>query len=128
MLLLKLLQNLPLPRLLRINPRSTGLLLPLLNHHLLHHLPRLSIQVAEFRRLRRNLSDVDCRRGSHHVRPPVHLVDFVEVDGDFFARGCACCFESPGGFVRMDGVWEGSLLPSAYFSHINPEGSILGRY
>jgi len=42
------------------------------------------------------------------VRPPFHLVDFVEVDGDFFAGGGG--FERPGGFVGVDWVGEVALL------------------
>ena len=107
MLLLKPLQNLPLLRLLTTNP--TSLLLLLLNHHLLNHRPRLSIQITQVRRLGRDLGHVDSRRRGHHVRPPVHLVDFVEVQGDFFTGGVRCCFEGPGGFGCVDGVGEGAL-------------------
>ena len=43
------------------------------------------------------------------MRPPVHLVDFVEVERDFFTGGMGGCFEGPGGFAGVDGVGEGAL-------------------
>ena len=110
MLLLKPLEYLPLLRLLTIHPSSSAsLLLPLLNHHLLNHRPRRPIQITQLRRLGRDLGHVDSRRRSHHVRPPVHLVDFVEVERDFFTGGMGGCFEGPGGFAGVDGVGEGAL-------------------
>lgn len=107
MLRLKLPQNLHL--LLLLTSRSPHLLLSLIIHHLLDHRPRLPVQIAQVRVLRRDLADVDLRRRGHDMRPPVHLVDFVEVDGDFFAGGCGGCFEGPGGFVGLDGVRECTL-------------------
>lgn len=41
------------------------------------------------------------------MRPPLHLVDLVEVDGDFFAAGDG--LERPGGFVEKNGVGEVAL-------------------
>ena len=41
------------------------------------------------------------------MRPPFHLVDFVQVDAQLFAVGR--CFQGPGGFVDVDGVGEGAL-------------------
>ena len=40
--------------------------------------------------------------------PPFHLVDFVEVDVEFFRAGGEA-FERPGGFVDDYGVGEGAL-------------------
>ena len=42
------------------------------------------------------------------MSPPFHFVGFVEVDVEFFAASDA--FEGPGGFVDVDGVWEGTLV------------------
>lgn len=105
MLLLELLQHVHL--LLLIARRLAHLLLPLIVHHLLHHAARLAVQVAQLAVLRRNLRCIDLRRGRHHVCPPLHLVDLVEVNADLFAG--RCCFESPGGFVDVDGVGEVAL-------------------
>ena len=91
MLLLKLLQHIRL--LLIIARRLAHLLLPLIIHHLLHHAPRLSIQITEFTIFWCDLGGVDLRCGGHDVRPPFHLVDFVEVDAEFFAAWDA--LESP---------------------------------
>lgn len=105
MLGLKLLEQIHLP--LLITRRLPALLLPLVVHHLLDHGARLAIEVAERGILRRDLRHVDLGRAGHDVRPPLHLVDLVEVDGDFFAgaRG----FERPGGFVETDRVREFAL-------------------
>lgn len=94
---LKLAQNLHL--LLLLTTRLPHLLLPLIIHHLLDHRPRLPVQIAQVRVLGRDLAHVDLGSCGYHVRPPVHLVDFVEVDGNFFAGGCWGGFERPGGFV-----------------------------
>lgn len=91
-LLHKLLQHLLL--LLLVTARLPHLLLPLIIHHLLHHGPRGPVQIAQLAVLRHDLGRVDRRRVGHHVRPPVHLVGFVQVDGDFFAR--AEGLERPG--------------------------------
>ena len=85
MLFLKLLQHVHLPLLLA--RWLALLLLPLVIHHLLHHSPRLTIQVTQLRVLRHDLGDVDFRRGGYNMRPPFHLVGLVEVDADLFLRG-----------------------------------------
>lgn len=106
MLLLELLQNLHLP--LLVARRLAHLLLPLVVHHLLDHGARLAVQVAERRRLGHDLGHVDLGRRRHDVRPPLHLVDLVQVDGDFLA--CGGGLERPGGFVGVDGVGEFTLM------------------
>ena len=105
MLLLKLLQHIHLALLLA--RRLAHLFLPLVEHHLLDHPPRLPIQITQLAILRRDLRRVDGWRGGHDVRPPFHLVGFVEMYRDFFAGGCG--FESPGGLGGMDGMGKGSL-------------------
>ena len=85
MLSLKLPQHLIL--LLFVTCRLPHLLLPLIIHHFLHHSPRLPIQISQLAVFGRDLRGVDfvgCVRG--YRVPPLHLVDFVEVDADFFAE------------------------------------------
>jgi len=96
MLLHKLLQHVLL--LLLLTRRFPLPLHLLIVHHLLHHPPRLSIQIAQLRVLRLDLRDVDLRRAGHDVGPPFRLVLLVEVDGDFFTRGSG--FQGPGAFIR----------------------------
>ena len=106
MLRLELPHNLRL--LLLIAAWLARLLLPLIIHHLLDHAPSLSIEVAELAVLGRDFADVDARRRSDDVLPPLHLVGLGELDAQFFgARGRA--FESPGGVVEEDGVGECAL-------------------
>ena len=106
MLRLELPHNLRL--LLLITARLARLFLPLIIHHLLDHPPSLSIEVAELAVLGRDFADVDARRRSHDVLPPLHLIGLRELDAEFFgARGCA--FESPGRVVEEDGVGECAL-------------------
>ena len=94
MLRLKLGQHLPL--LFLIAGRFPHLLLALIIHHLLDHTPRLAVQIAQLRVLRCDLGDVNLGRVRHDVRPPLHLIDFVEMDRDLFARGvCAGRLEGP---------------------------------
>ena len=105
MLLLKLLKQIHLPPL--ITRRLSHLLLPLIKHHLLHHRPRLTIQVTQRRILGRDLCDVDLGCAGHDVWPPFHFVDFVEVDGYLFA--CGDGFEHPCRVVCVDWVGEVAL-------------------
>ena len=84
MLLHKLLQHILL--LLLIARRLTHFLLTLIIHHLLDHCARRAVQVAEFAVLGLDLGRVDFGRRRHDVGPPFHLVDFFQVDGEFFAR------------------------------------------
>lgn len=91
MLRLELLQNIQL--LLLIARRQAGLLLPLIKHHFLHHTARLTVQIAQFTVLGRDLAGIDGRGRYDDVRPPGLLVQFVEVDSDFFAGGGS--FEGP---------------------------------
>lgn len=91
MLFLKSLQHIQLP--LLITRRLPHLLLPLIIHHLLHHPPRLSIQIPQLRVLRLDLGCVEEVGGvAGYGGPPLHFVGFVEVEGYFFAGG--------GGFER----------------------------
>jgi hypothetical protein len=105
MLLLELLQDIRL--LLLVARRLALLLLPLIKHHFLDHTACLAVQVAQLAVLGLYLGGVDLGRGSDDVRPPLHLVYFVEVDGDFFAG--ADGGEGPGGVVDADGVREVAL-------------------
>ena len=84
MLRLELLQHLKLLRLIaRWLPH---LLLPLVIHHLLHHPPRLPVQIPQLAVLRLNLARVEeVGRIGRDGGPPLHLVGLVEVDGDFLA-------------------------------------------
>ena len=59
MLRLELLEHIPL--LLLVACRFAHLLLPLVEHHLLHHTARLAIQVAKFAILGLDLGSVDGR-------------------------------------------------------------------
>ena len=93
MLCLKFLQNIPLP--LLVTGQSSHLLLPLIIHHLLDHRPRLTVQVTQLRVLGRNLAHVDLGRGRHYMRPPLHLIDLVQVDRDFLAWRVRRCLECP---------------------------------
>ena len=100
MLLLELLQDI---RLLLLVTRGLSLfLLPLVKHHLLHHAPCLSVEVAQFAVLGLDLGGVDLGRCGNDVGPPLHLVHFVEVDGDLFlgSDGGQC----PGGVVDAYGM------------------------
>lgn len=110
MLLLKLPQHLLL--LLLVARRLALLFLPLVIHHLLHHPPRLAVQIAQTAVLGRDLGGVDRRRRGDDVRPPFHLVDFVQVDVELFARGAG--FERPGGIVHADRVGEVALFVYQY--------------
>ena len=105
MLLLKLLQHLHF--LLILTRWLPHLLLPLIIHHLLDHAPRLAIQVTQLAILRLDLAGIDRWGVGDDVRPPFHLVDFVEVQGDFFAGGSG--FERPCGLVGFDFFWEIAL-------------------
>ena len=92
-----------------ITRRLPHLLLPLVIHHLLHHPPRLPVQIPQFAIIRRDLARVDLeRRVCGYRGPPFHLVGFVEVDGDFFLVRRQR-FERPGGFIGVDRVREGTL-------------------
>jgi hypothetical protein len=104
-LLLELLQDIRL--LLLVAGRLALLLLPLVKHHLLDHAACLSVEVAQLAVLGLYFGGVDLGRGGDDVRPPLHLVDFVEVDGDLLvgADGLEC----PGGLVDADGVRQRAL-------------------
>ena len=92
MLFLKLLQQVHL--LLLIARRLAHLLLPLVPHHLLHHAAGIAVQVAQLAVLWCDFGGVDLGCRGDDVRPPFHLVDFVEVDVQLFAGGEG--FEGPG--------------------------------
>jgi hypothetical protein len=105
MLLHKLLQQLVL---LTLITRRLPLPLHLLVvHHLLHHPPRLAVQLRQLAVLWRDLGRVDLGRGGDDVGPPVRAGGFGEVDGDFFAGRCG--FEGPGRVVDLDGVGKVTL-------------------
>ena len=120
MLRLEALQHLHL--LLILARRLTHLLLALIIHHLLDHAPRLAIQIAEFAVLGRDLRDVDLGRRGDDMGPPFHLVDLVEMDGDFFA-GVRQRFERPGGFVGVDFFGEVALGEKGGFLAVRGSGS-----
>ena len=68
---------------------------------------RLAVQIPQFGVLGLDLGGVDFGGGGDDVGPPVCLGHFVEMDGDFFARGDG--FEGPGGFVDVNFVGEVAL-------------------
>ena len=105
MLLLELLQDFGL--LLLVAGRLALLLLPLVVHHLLHHAPRLSVEVAQLAVLGLDLGGIDLGRSGDNVGPPLKRVDLVEVDGDL--RAGAGRGQRPGGVVDADGVGELAL-------------------
>lgn len=83
---LELLQHIHLLSL--VTRRLAHLLLPLIIHHLLHHSPRLPIQISQLAILRLDLGGIqEIGRIGRDTGPPLHLVRFVEVDGDVFACG-----------------------------------------
>jgi hypothetical protein len=88
----KFLQNILL--LLLIGRGFPHLFLPLIKHHLLDHLSRISVQVTERRVLRCDFGRIDLGGRGDDVGPPFHFVGFVEVDGEFFASGGG--LEGPG--------------------------------
>jgi hypothetical protein len=99
MLFLKLLEQVRL--FLIIARRQPLLFLSLVEHHLLHHRSRFAVQITQFAVLWLNLRSVNLRRRGHDVGPPLHLVDFVEVDANLLTgRGR---LKRPGGFVDIDG-------------------------
>lgn len=103
MLRLELLQQINL--LLLITSRQAHLLLPLIKHHLLHHAPRLAIQIRQGRILRHDLGDVDLGRRGDDMRPPLHLVGLVEVDLHDL-RPVRAGSHRPGAVVDADRVGE----------------------
>lgn len=106
MTLHKLLQHILL--LLLVAGRLAHFLLALVVHHLLNHCARLAVQIAQLAVLGLNLGRVDLGRRGDDVRPPLHLVRLVEVDGQFFARRRR--LEGPGAVVDYDGMGEGALF------------------
>ena len=106
MLFLELLQQVQL--LLLVARGLAHLLLPLIEHHLLDHAPRLAVQIAQVAVLGLDLARVDLGRAGDDVGPPLQLVRLVEVDLDVLARGGGG--ERPGGVVDADGVGELALL------------------
>lgn len=104
--LFELLQDIQLA--LLVARRFPHLLLPLVIHHLLDHAARLAVQVTQLAVLGLDLGRVEEVGGVVRDRgPPLLLVRFVEVDGDFFTRGGG--LERPGGFGGADLVGKGTL-------------------
>jgi hypothetical protein len=112
MLLLELLKHFHL--LLVIACWLAHLLLPLVVHHLLHHASRLAIQIAKFAILWCDLSSIDLGCRCDDMWPPLHLVDFVEVDIELLSAS-SDCLERPCGFIYEDGMWEGALIDHEHF-------------
>jgi hypothetical protein len=104
-LLLELLEYIQL--LLLVARGLAGLLLALIEHHLLHHSSRFTVEVAELAVLGRDLAGVDLGRRGDDVRPPLHLIRLVQVDLEVFAGGG--WGECPGGLVDADAVGELAL-------------------
>lgn len=96
--------------LLLLTRRFPQLLLPLIIHHLLHHPPRLAVQVAQLRVLRLDLGRINLRRRRGHMRPPFHLIRLVQMDRDFFRLRARLGGESPGRFVGENAKREIALL------------------
>lgn len=71
--------------LLLIRARKTHLLLLLVVHHLFDHGSGVAVQVTEFAVFGSNFGRVDLGSVLDDMGPPFHLVDFVEMDGEFLA-------------------------------------------
>jgi len=109
MLFLELLQQVEL--LLLVARGLSGLLLALIKHHLLDHAARLAVEVTQLAVLGLDLGGVDFGGGGDDVRPPLELVDLVEMDGDLLLRcwGSGDSGKGPGAVVDVDGVGEVAL-------------------
>jgi hypothetical protein len=107
MLSLELLQQLHL--LLLVATGTAHFLLSLIIHHLLNHSTSLAIQITQTRILRRDLGHINLRRSSNNMRPPLNLVDLIEVNIDFLAGRGGGSLKSPRGFVDEDSVGEVAL-------------------
>lgn len=107
MLRLELLQQVHL--LLLITAESTGLFLSLVIHHLLDHGTSLAIQITQARILGHDLGDINLGCSSHDMRPPLHLVDLIEVNVDFLSGRGGSSLQSPGRFIDTDSVGEITL-------------------
>jgi hypothetical protein len=79
----------------------------LIIHHLLHHTPRLAVQIRQLAVFRDYFRDVDLGCGCDDVRPPVRAGGFGEGERDGFARGLGD--ECPGAVVDDNWVWEVAL-------------------
>ena len=79
-LVLELLEDIHL--LLLVGAGQTLLLLSLVKHHFLDHAAGLAVQVRQLGVIGLNLGDVNLGGICDNVRPPLHLVDLVEVDFD----------------------------------------------
>lgn len=109
---LELLKNVQL--LLLIAGRLAHFLLPLVKHHLLDHAAGLAVEVTKFAVLGLDLAGVDLGRRGDDMRPPLHLVDLVEVDLDIFA--CSGGAQGPCRVVDADGVGELALTHVSWLS------------
>ena len=101
MLVLKFLENVHL--LLVIRARQPLLLLTLVVHHLLHHTARLAVEVRQLGRVGRDLGNIDLGCVLDDVRPPLHLVDLVQVDLDQL-RPVRVGGQGPGRLPCLDGL------------------------
>lgn len=101
MLRLEFLEDIHL--LLLIRSGKTGLLLSLVEHHLLDHPARFAVEVRELGGIRLNLAHVDLGRTGDHVCPPLHLVHLVEVNLDRLGA-IAVRHEGPGRVFGVDFV------------------------
>lgn len=85
--------------------------LALIVHHFFDHGSSFAIEVGEFACVGFDAGDVDFGLTFEGGRPPVLLVDLIEVDGDLAIGGV----DDPGGFVHTYGVrqvaLDGGLLP-----------------
>mmetsp|Transcript_18320 Transcript_18320/g.50857 ORF Transcript_18320/g.50857 Transcript_18320/m.50857 type:complete len:365 (+) Transcript_18320:974-2068(+) len=80
-------------------------LLALIVHHLLHRLPGLPIELAELGALGLDLLHVELDGiVLAHGVPPLHLIEFLEVDGEAIT-----VLDGPEGIVADDGLCEGRV-------------------
>lgn len=107
MLLLEFLENVGL--LLFLARGLAEFLLTLVEHHLLDHAACLAVQVTQLAVVGLDLGHIDLGGRSHDVRPPLHLIDLVQmyVDGLGAAWRRGQC---PGAVVGVDCVGEVALL------------------
>mmetsp|Transcript_7613 Transcript_7613/g.16707 ORF Transcript_7613/g.16707 Transcript_7613/m.16707 type:complete len:239 (-) Transcript_7613:576-1292(-) len=101
MLLLELLQHINLP--LLVGSRQSHCLLSLIEHHLLHSLPRFPIQIVELGVFRLDAGNVDCSIPVAYAIPPFHLIQLLQIDDE-----TRSVLHGPEGIVAYDrfGQWS----------------------